>query len=297
MNLNQEKALFHLTGKLSLSQIAPETLQQLVDEAPYFAPIHFFQTAQKQIKDRSDDWKDSLQHTQLYFTNPLWLSLQLSGFEKEMVKSPESDSHITPDIQPELREVKPDQPSLLSFKENIPQSDSKWPDTPDQKTDAETDLDPDKTAESKISDILSSQLADFKKPIDPNASLDIDADRKRMHTIDYFASQGIKIDLNAIPQDKLTTHLRKFTDWLKQMKTVQGGSVTELVSNPEMEKAVYENAKISNESREIVTEAMAEVLMQQGQTEKAIQLYIKLSFINPEKSSYFAAKIEQLKGL
>lgn len=297
MNLNQEKALFHLTGKLTLSQIAPETLQQLVDEAPYFAPVHFFQTAQKQIQDRSDDWKNSLQHTQLYFTNPLWLSLQLSGLEKEMAKSADKTSNKIPDVHPELIETLPDQTSLLSFKENILQPDPELPGTPDQKAGTDTDPDPDKTADSKIADILSSQLADFKKPIDPNATLDIDADRKRMHTIDYFASQGIKIDLNAIPQDKLTTHLRKFTDWLKQMKTIQGGSVTELVSNPEMEKAVYENAKISNESREIVTEAMAEVLMQQGQTEKAIQLYIKLSFINPEKSSYFAAKIEQLKGL
>jgi hypothetical protein len=42
---------------------------------------------------------------------------------------------------------------------------------------------------------------------------------------------------------------------------------------------------------------MAEVLGKQGRREKAIQLYQKLSFINPEKSVYFAAKIQQLKGL
>lgn len=295
MNLNQEKALFHLTGKLSLSQIAPETLQHLVDEAPYFAPIHFFQTAQKQTQNRSEDWKESLQHTQVYFTNPLWLSLQLSGFEK--VTANTIDSNTVAERSPAGMAASLDQPSLRSFKENFLLPDTNIPEIPEQPADIDTDLDPDKTAENKIAGILSGQLADFKKPIDPNASLEIDADRKRMHTIDYFASQGIKIDLNAIPQDKLTTHLRKFTDWLKQMKTVQGGTVTELASNPEMEKAVAENAKISNESREIVTEAMAEVLMQQGQIEKAIQLYIKLSFINPEKSSYFAAKIEQLKGL
>jgi hypothetical protein len=64
-----------------------------------------------------------------------------------------------------------------------------------------------------------------------------------------------------------------------------------------MEKAVAETAKNSNETREIVTESMADVLVKQGQAEKAIQLYIKLSFLNPEKSSYFAAKIEQLKGI
>jgi RAB protein geranylgeranyltransferase component A len=132
--------------------------------------------------------------------------------------------------------------------------------------------------------------------LEKDAELDIDAEKKRLHTIDYFASQGIKIDLSAIPQDKLTTHLRKFTDWLKQVKTANVNPA-ELSANLEMEKAVAETAKNSNETREVVTESMADVLVKQGQAEKAIQLYIKLSFLNPEKSSYFAAKIEQLKGI
>jgi galactitol-specific phosphotransferase system IIB component len=71
----------------------------------------------------------------------------------------------------------------------------------------------------------------------------------------------------------------------------------DLGTSTEMENAVVEIAKSSNVSREVMTEAMAEVLAKQGQVDKAIQLFIKLSFINPEKSSYFAARIEQLKGL
>jgi hypothetical protein len=139
-------------------------------------------------------------------------------------------------------------------------------------------------------------LADFKKPVEPDARLDIDALKERLHTIDYFASQGIKIDLSSIPQDKLTTHLRKFTDWLKQMKH-ESAVPSDLNNNPELEKAVMETAANSNETREILTETMADVLVKQGQVDRAIQLYIKLSFLNPEKSSYFAAKIEQLKGI
>jgi hypothetical protein len=55
-------------------------------------------------------------------------------------------------------------------------------------------------------------------------------------------------------------------------------------------------AEHSNENEEIATEAMAEVLIKQGKPEQAIQIYEKLSFINPSKSAYFAAKIEELKG-
>ena len=50
----------------------------------------------------------------------------------------------------------------------------------------------------------------------------------------------------------------------------------------------------SNETREIVTETMAEVLAMQGMAGKAAEVYRKLSLLNPDKSAYFAARIEQL---
>jgi hypothetical protein len=155
--------------------------------------------------------------------------------------------------------------------------------------EAATDL-----SNSKISNLLSSQLADFKKPVKEEEELEIS--KEPMHTIDYFASQGIKIDLSKIPQDKLTTHLRRFTDWLKYMKHDNPNPI-DLGTNQDLEEAVEIIANTSNEQKEIVTETMADVLQKQGQLDKAIQLYIKLSFLNPEKSAYFASKIQHLKGI
>jgi len=40
---------------------------------------------------------------------------------------------------------------------------------------------------------------------------------------------------------------------------------------------------------------MAEVLAKQGMREKATEMYRKLSLLEPEKSAYFATRIEQLK--
>ncbi len=151
-------------------------------------------------------------------------------------------------------------------------------------------------SDAKIASILSAQLAEFKKPIEKETQLEIETQQEKLHTIDYFASQGIQIDLSKIPQDKLTTKLRKFTDWLKDMKN-HHPNPTDLGTSPELEKKVAETALVSNESKEILTETMAEVLVKQGQIDKAIQLFIKLSFSNPEKSAYFAAKIQQLKGI
>ncbi len=150
-------------------------------------------------------------------------------------------------------------------------------------------------AATKISSLLSNQLASFKKPLEADAKLDIEAAQEKMHTIDYFASQGIKIDLDSIPQDKLVSQMRKFTDWLKQMKPADTN--IDLGVSSKQEKDVIQSAETSNELREVVTESMAEVLGKQGQADKAIQLYIKLSFLNPEKTAYFAARIQQLKGI
>jgi hypothetical protein len=304
MNLTQEKALFHLTGKLDLSQLPAASLQKLADEWPYFAPARFFLTAKAKEKDVNGAWVSQAQKTNLYFTNPYWLQYQLTA---NASPTQEKISMAEPEEPKPAAQIKKTEdfpiPTMEAFKEMMRKIDPSQettgeveepvPDEYVEESDAIEELSP---PENKISGLLSSQLADFKKPVEADAVLDIDSDKKRLHTIDYFASQGIKIDLSAIPQDKLTAHLRKFTDWLKQVKHANMNP-NDLGTNVEMEKAVVETAKNSNETREIVTEAMADVLIKQGQTEKAIQLYIKLSFLNPEKSSYFAAKIEQLKGI
>ncbi|MES2004259.1 MAG: hypothetical protein V4450_07045 [Bacteroidota bacterium] len=303
MNLTQEKALFQLTGKLQLSQVPADAFSQLAIEAPYFAPARFFSAAGNKQQAQQENWKNKAPLTNLYFANPYWLQYQLDAItplpfaESKTTQEPtiptiaKAAALAVPTVEAVkemMRKIDPSQETTGAIDEEEPMPDEYIEETDALTEPAETD--------SKIAGMLSGQLADFKKPVEADAVLDIDADRKRLHTIDYFASQGIKIDLSAIPQDKLTTHLRKFTDWLKQVKQTNGGH-GDLGTNLEMEKAVAETARNSNESREIVTETMADVLVKQGQADKAIQLYIKLSFLNPEKSSYFAAKIEQLKGI
>lgn len=287
MSLTQEKALFHLSGKLALAQVEEETLQQMAEEYPYFAPAQFF-LASKMAQQPSSRTRSQSQKTNLYFNNPYWLYYQLQMGIKASTE-PRTALTTVPDgmAVPTVEAVKDlmrkiDHSAEIHLQEEEPMPEG-----------AENDIITDAT-ENKIASVLSEQLADFKKPVDPDALLDIEAEKQRLHTIDYFASQGIKIDLSSIPQDKLTRHLLKFTDWLKQIKQV---NPAELTQNIEMEKAVAETAKNSNETREILTETMAEVLIKQGQVDRAVQLLIKLSFLNPEKSSYFAAKIEQLKGI
>ncbi len=115
------------------------------------------------------------------------------------------------------------------------------------------------------------------------------------HTIDYFASQGIKFISEEKPADRFGQQLRSFTDWLKAMKRLPEAEVTKLSDLPSEEK-VQQLASHSLNEKEIVTETMAEVWLKQGNKEKAIEIYNKLSLLDPPKSAYFASLAEQLKN-
>jgi hypothetical protein len=113
------------------------------------------------------------------------------------------------------------------------------------------------------------------------------------HTIDYFASQGIKLTLDENPTDHLGKQLKSFTDWLKTMRRLPQKD-REVVPDRAAEEAIQTIAAHSVKGKDVVTETMAEVLAKQGMREKARAVYEKLSLLNPDKSAYFAAKIEQL---
>ena len=44
----------------------------------------------------------------------------------------------------------------------------------------------------------------------------------------------------------------------------------------------------------LISESLAVILAKQGKTDKAIEMYKKLSLRNPEKNSYFADRIKDL---
>lgn len=90
------------------------------------------------------------------------------------------------------------------------------------------------------------------------------------YTIDYFASQGIKLELDQNPQDQLGQNLKKFTQWLRHMKKLGPEDATEVINRTETEADIQQIADSSNTVREVVTEAMATVLEKQGKKIKRL---------------------------
>ena len=123
-----------------------------------------------------------------------------------------------------------------------------------------------------------------------------------LHTSDYFASVGIKLSEEAKPVDRLGQQMKSFTEWLKTMKKIHADQFAETGSAPQSaaqtnEQHIQQLAEASNRDGEVLTEAMADVLVQQGRVTKAVEVLEKLSLLNPGKITYFAAKINQLKEL
>jgi hypothetical protein len=139
---------------------------------------------------------------------------------------------------------------------------------------------------------LSINLPDLNKPLTSTEEQELPA-FEPYHTIDYFASQGIKLKQEELSTDKFGKQLKSFTDWLRTMKKLPGKEMIRQLDN-NLENKVQHMAEDSIHETDIVTESMAEVWLKQGNKEKALEVYNKLSLLDPSKKAYFDAKIDQI---
>ena len=280
------------TGKSSLQDVSVEQLQQLTETHPYFTAANFL-LAKKMLADGSENFNKAAQKTALHFDNALLLHFnffeEVNSVEigEYLVTENNINAAVDADVLPDNDKQK--ESNLLQLHQQ---------DEEDELLEGE-DASIENTPESisfesneKLSLLLKEQAEAFEKPA---AETPLIIEAIPSHRIDYFESQGIKLDLEKDADDKLGRQLKKFTDWLKQMKRVN----PDLNNNePDMagEIKAQNMAARSNEQNEVVTETMAEVFIKQDKLQEAINIYEKLSFFNPSKSAYFAAKIQELKA-
>ncbi|MGN6494180.1 MAG: hypothetical protein ACTHLE_19455 [Agriterribacter sp.] len=219
-----------------------------------------------------------------------------------IVEEPEGKEYTTPEEkvgQDVVAEATPPAETI----ENIPaELDLTAPDDilleapPSSEPPATTDKQPDTTDQpllkpEKMQGILSKFPFEKTSPVNESAGGIIPIEP--LHTIDYFASQGIKLrDAEVHGKDQLSVKLRSFTEWLKTMKRIHPEKLEK--EEEEQVQSIQHMAEHSNDKNEVLTEAMAEVFAAQGLHHKATEVYQKLSLLNPHKKAYFAAKISKL---
>jgi hypothetical protein len=305
MNPRINQLVRSLLKKDSLEQCSLPELQQFAERHPYFGAAQLLLTKKMQT-DSPEKYDEQLQKTFLFFHNPLWVEHllndkgnasiirarkeDLSDVAPATVFTPveisanaeplAANAVIAPVLSVEQEkelEVSPAMPEAIA---------SDAPEKPGVM------VIPDNTATLVEKQPPAGTPAPGMEPATGNAELVFEP----YYTVDYFASQGIKLKEEEQPKDKFGQQLKSFTEWLKTMKRLPVAEIIK-ASEPVAEKKVEEMAEHSLEDREVLTEAMAEVWEKQGNTIKAIDIYSKLSLLEPSKSVYFAAKIEELKKL
>jgi hypothetical protein len=311
MNAEENNLVQSFTGKATLQEVTVSQLEEITSKYPYCSLAQLLLT-KKYKKEEHQKLISQIQHCALYFQDITWLQDRLYSKEAVINKAPNKTfsrtdvfesggSTIDNDVSPtSLRKGGIENANLImlpaddvfgdfTLQINDVKDEPELPPLEEEEL-ANTD---DKIAEAsaKIADVLQHQVEEFKAPVEEEPLLPISTEP--YHTIDYFASQGIKVDLQT--QDAFAKKVHTFTDWLKQMKRISNYP-TDLGSDPDMESFVQSIADTSNQHKAVDTETMAEVLVKQGKFDKAIEVYQKLSLLNPDKTAYFAAKINQLKA-
>lgn len=272
MNVRINQLVKSLLQKDSLDQCTLPELAEFAEKNPYFGAAQLLLTKKLQT-EQPERYDEQLQKTLLYFHNPLWVEHLLNETGTAEVIKTKKEEIIT--VPAEEKSIVPAEPAIA-----FTNSEKK-----DEPVLPETQVLP--AAEQSSAGIPSVKI----EAVDPSVS---ELTFEPFHTVDYFASQGIRFKEEDKPVDKFGKQLKSFTDWLKTMKRLP---VTEMGKTVEVqaEKKVEQLAGQSIADREVITEAMAEVWEKQGNVFKAIEIYNKLSLLEPSKSPYFAAKIEELK--
>lgn len=313
-----------LLGK-DLNDCSAEELQRLTEQYPYFAPAQF--ALLKKLKQTdSPAYKTQVQKAILYYHNPFLFDVFMNEENYDVhfdvaapdIETTEGDSiaaepevlideQVIEEPSEQVEEIETTSDPATTTIDEIPtvsENDS-LVETEDQ-TEVVHEQQP--TEDEQIAaEIVSRTEAEEVQEAVPEKEIELPkleivdekVDEKALafepyHTVDYFASQGIKLSQEEATKDKFGKQLKSFTEWLKTMKKIPAAE-QQSTTITGTDKKVENMAAHSVEKSEIVTETMAEVWAKQGNREKALEIYQQLSLLNPSKRAYFAAKIDSLK--
>lgn len=274
----------HLFSADSLADVPRERLETLVNEYPSFS-LGRYLLSSKLRAENADDFAEETRKTNLYFTNPFWLQWLLQ--QESTVAAPVAAEEGS--VQTHFTGTPVEEAVERAFEMPVAEEIT----TPVEEPHPEPIETPPEESQAPAEQYVEQSQPEFAEPV-AEQSAQPPLVFESYHMIDYFASQGIKLAPDENPSDRLGKQMKSFTEWLKVMKRLPQKEALS-IPDPITENKIQAIAAHSIESREVVTETMAEVLAQQGMREKASEVYHKLSLLNPDKSGYFAAKIEQLK--
>jgi len=247
-----------------LQELAPRALLQFAKEYPYFVPAHYLRFI------GTGQYADALGFLQqVYPVNPVLLHQLVTQSEELPVTTAEEEPEGTttqPDTTGDIliQPVSADDYFLqqgIHISGELPEMEDIMNHIHDHHSIADTDA---ATEEDEKALMVVMSFAEWLKHI---------SSKNRKAREEEAEQKALKAMWQ---QQKLAAAIEEESD--------------------EIPEQVFEMA-VNSISRkdELVSESLAEVYVKQGKKTKAIELYQKLSLLNPEKNAYFAAKIESLQ--
>ncbi len=306
----------HLFRRSDLAEVPVESIREYVQAYPWSNIGHLLLDLKTGVPDLQEP-SGSMRSATLYFNNPLWLELLRKQIDTpehlvgaEELAEADAEQPLPSDHNPQVDETVPASEKDFPINESV-ESDQELndegstPETPSQPegiltADQEFSVEAESETPPVPNDHSQEAPAGGEKEQSPAPGSDTPSKVSNggmvfepYHSVDYFASLGIRLQASELGKDKLGQQLKSFTEWIKSMKRLPEAEKQQGM-DALAEQSIHRIARISLEEKEIHTEAMAEVWAKQGNREKARAIYQKLSLQNPAKSAYFAAKIKQL---
>lgn len=294
---------------------AGNQLQKVTEEYPYFSLAYFFKLKREGMAN-----ENLAAITNLHFNNPFLLNYQLNReLTKKITTENEQPIHFPESVEEEQMNTQAEMtsPAYDKLSEEDEIQEQAAAENEEKKIEQEENLmsnpqedipvvpgavqhffashpPAENLQEQSPQPVLEESHSEIPQKTEESGKLPQEWLFEPLHTTDYFASQGIKLQDDPQPGDKLGKQLKSFTEWLKTMKKLHESKPA---GDVPLDVSVQNMAEKSNVEEEILTETMAEAFVQQGKAGKAVEVYEKLSLLNPAKSAFFAAKIENLKGI
>jgi len=281
------QTLFEREG---IEEMTLDELRAYSEQYPFSSIIQFLYTCKLKALYHLD-FPETVSRTALFFKDPFWLDYQLND-EQDLGKFRfglyENRNENLEEFNSSLGQNEYEDENLEELNSSLGQNE--YEDENLEELNSSLGLDDDRIEEDEI--VQEEILAKNNPSVTEENEIEINIPIEPYHTVDYFASQGIKLS-HEEEKDELGKKVKSFTAWLKTMKRLQPEPENVSIKDP----AVLTNSPITSidSAEPILTESMAEVYLKQGLVEKAIEIYQKLSLQNPANSHIFASRISSIK--
>lgn len=255
-------------------------MEEVLKRYPYFQMIHTLVAKAKHDQQTPDAYA-ALGKAAIYAPNRRLLR-QLFYDELVVVLPDLEPKEVPKDLAETAIVPEPDRPSInpieATTEERVPESATE---VEEALVPASQERGPDQTLEkedgSSLRDELAKTLEDLRASKEPaTESLPVGEEDPKIFE-----------DLPAAPRTRQQEIIDRFVAANPQINR-DTATTNENASDLSAQSSAFQD--------DLVTENLAEIMLKQGKTDKAVSLYEKLMLKYPEKKAYFAQKIEQLKN-